>query len=154
MWKKSLAIVLVASTVLNACATQQQNEELGNVFGGIIGGFLGSQFGEGSGKVAASIGGALVGAWVGKQVVRGLSKEDRMYYDRAADRAEEAEIGETVVWNNPETGNSGTITPTREGQTDAGEYCREYQQTVTIDGQTERAYGTACRQPDGSWRIV
>jgi surface antigen len=25
---------------------------------------------------------------------------------------------------------------------------------VTIVGKTERAYGTACRQPDGSWKIV
>jgi len=25
---------------------------------------------------------------------------------------------------------------------------------VTIDGRTEVAYGTACRQPDGSWKIV
>ena len=26
--------------------------------------------------------------------------------------------------------------------------------TVTIDGKQEQASGTACRQPDGSWRIV
>ena len=35
-----------------------------------------------------------------------------------------------------------------------GTYCREYQQTVTIDGKQERSYGTACRQPDGTWKIV
>ncbi len=33
-----------------------------------------------------------------------------------------------------------------------GEQCREYQRTVTIDGKTETAYGTACRQPDGTWK--
>ena len=31
-----------------------------------------------------------------------------------------------------------------------GQQCREYQRTVTIDGKTETAYGTACRQPDGT----
>ncbi len=32
--------------------------------------------------------------------------------------------------------------------------CREYSGTITIDGQEQRSYGTACLQPDGSWRIV
>lgn len=33
-------------------------------------------------------------------------------------------------------------------------YCREYTATATIDGRPIPTYGTACRQPDGSWRIV
>jgi hypothetical protein len=32
--------------------------------------------------------------------------------------------------------------------------CREYQTTTTIDGRPQRSYGTACRQPDGTWRIM
>lgn len=32
-------------------------------------------------------------------------------------------------------------------------YCREYQTQVTIAGQPQNAYGTACRKPDGSWQI-
>ena len=35
-----------------------------------------------------------------------------------------------------------------------GTCCRDCEQTVTIDGRCETATGTACRQPDGSWRIV
>jgi surface antigen len=35
-----------------------------------------------------------------------------------------------------------------------GAYCREYQTTVTVGGKSEQAYGTSCRQPDGSWQIV
>ena len=46
------------------------------------------------------------------------------------------------------------MTPTRTFQTASGQPCREYQQTVTIGGKTEEAYGTACRQPDGTWKIV
>ena len=34
------------------------------------------------------------------------------------------------------------------------EYCREYTKTVNIGGRSERAYGTACYKPDGSWEIV
>lgn len=36
----------------------------------------------------------------------------------------------------------------------AEEYCREYTKTVSIGGRAERAYGTACYKPDGSWEIV
>ena len=34
------------------------------------------------------------------------------------------------------------------------EHCREYTKNVSINGRLEQAYGTACRQPDGSWEIV
>jgi hypothetical protein len=36
----------------------------------------------------------------------------------------------------------------------AGDGCREYQSTATIDGRPTATHGVACRQPDGSWRIV
>ncbi len=62
--------------------------------------------------------------------------------------------GNTVAWNNPDSGNSGTVTPQRTFQTAGGTYCREYQQTVRIGGHREDAYGTACRQPDGAWQVV
>ncbi|HZT52258.1 MAG TPA: hypothetical protein VFA22_10015 [Stellaceae bacterium] len=32
--------------------------------------------------------------------------------------------------------------------------CREFQRTVEIGGKRQNAYGIACRQPDGSWRIT
>lgn len=33
-------------------------------------------------------------------------------------------------------------------------YCREYTMTTMVGGRPVEAYGTACMQPDGSWRIV
>ena len=33
-------------------------------------------------------------------------------------------------------------------------YCREYQRNVTIGGRVQNMYGTACLQPDGSWRTA
>jgi len=33
-------------------------------------------------------------------------------------------------------------------------YCRQYQGTVMVDGATQPSTGVACRQPNGSWRIV
>ncbi len=34
------------------------------------------------------------------------------------------------------------------------DYCREYVKDVNINGKAERAHGTACLRPDGSWEIV
>jgi len=32
--------------------------------------------------------------------------------------------------------------------------CREEQHTVVIDGKQQQAFGTACQQADGTWRLV
>lgn len=36
----------------------------------------------------------------------------------------------------------------------AQEYCREYTRTVYIGNREQVAYGTACYQPNGDWKIV
>jgi len=36
----------------------------------------------------------------------------------------------------------------------SGRTCREYQSTAVIDGSSQPTYGTACLQPDGTWRVV
>ncbi|MDJ0607755.1 MAG: hypothetical protein QNJ67_02170 [Kiloniellales bacterium] len=70
--------------------------------------------------------------------------------DRSAeDRTWRSPGGETIIWNDPDRGAANS-----EGSTTSLEYCREYQSMVTIDGRFEETYGTACRQPDGSWRII
>ena len=34
------------------------------------------------------------------------------------------------------------------------DYCREYTRKIIIDGEESTAYGTACLQEDGRWRII
>jgi surface antigen len=126
----------------------------GTLLGALGGGLLGSQIGGGTGKLIAVGAGTLLGAFIGHQVGESLDKADANYARGAQDRAHAAPIGQQISWSNPESGHSGTITPRREGNDSAGNYCREYQQTVTVGGKTEQAYGTACRQPDGSWKVV
>jgi len=78
-----------------------------------------------------------------------------MAMERTAQGAlEKNRSGTTSTWRNPDSGNSGDVTPVKTYQTASGQYCREYQQTVVINGKSQRAYGRACREPDGSWRIV
>ena len=73
---------------------------------------------------------------------------------QAQQNAYAAPIGQQITWNNAQSGHSGTITPTRDGRDGAGNYCREFQQTINVGGQPQQGYGTACRQPDGSWKIA
>ncbi len=62
--------------------------------------------------------------------------------------------GQSVEWRNPDSGNYGYVTPERAFKNDQGQYCREYTQTVIVGGKQEKAYGKACRKPDGQWEIV
>lgn len=129
-------------------------EFAGTLLGGALGGLLGSQYGKGDERVAAVAAGTFLGMFFGREIGAYLDVTDVGCARDAAQRAGTVPIGTQVSWNNPETGHFGTITPIREGPSDTtGRYCREYQQTVTIGGKTEQAYGTACRQPDGSWQI-
>ena len=80
---------------------------------------------------------------------------DRARADRTARNAlEYSRTGETVRWRNPDSGHSGTFTPTRTYRTASGRNCREYQTSVTVGGRNTDAYGTACRQGDGTWKIT
>jgi len=58
------------------------------------------------------------------------------------------------VRTNPDNGHTGAVTPVRTYQASSGGDCREYETTVTVGGKLERGYGTACRQPDGSWHVA
>lgn len=127
----------------------------GALIGAGLGGLAGSQMGHGSGKVATTLLGVLAGGLLGSQVGASLDRADLNYAQQTTQRSlETAQPGQTLPWRNPESGNSGTITPERYYQSASGEYCREFQQTITVGGQTQEGFGTACRQRDGAWRII
>lgn len=154
---KRIASVAFAALLLAACADYQNRPKQagGTLIGAGLGALAGSQIGSGRGQLAAVAIGALAGAFIGSEIGKSLDKADRLYAQQAQQNAHVAPIGETIAWNNPKSGNSGTFTPTRDGTDRAtGEYCREYQTTINVGGKTESAFGTACRQPDGSWRII
>lgn len=61
--------------------------------------------------------------------------------------------GRPSQWRNPDTRHTESVTPTR-AYTASARPCRAHARDVVLGGQRERVYGTACRQPDGSWRVV
>jgi surface antigen len=129
--------------------------DAGTVLGGVVGGVLGSNVGKGSGKTAGTIAGALLGAALGNSVGQSLDRADMTYYNQTSQSAlERGQPGQSFPWSNAQSGNSGTVTPGQYYKSDSGQYCREFSQNITVGGKTQRGYGTACRQPDGSWRIV
>lgn len=153
----ALVAMVVAAFSMAACENIQNagNKELiGGATGAVVGGVLGSKVGGGSGQRWATGAGVLLGALLGSEVGKSLDKADMNYASQANTQAHSAPIGETINWNNPESGNYGTVTPTRDGYSSGGSYCREYQQTIVVGGREEQAFGTACQQPDGSWEIV
>ena len=81
-----------------------------------------------------------------------LNESQQRAHEQAMIEAANARIGDSIDWE--EGGRSGTVTAVRDGQTADGRQCREFQQTVTIGGNKEEAYGTACMQPDGTWQVV
>lgn len=155
---KKMMAVLVAGAMavsLAGCEGVGQKQAGGAVIGGAAGGLLGSQIGSGSGQLAATAAGALLGMLAGSEVGKSLDRADQMYAAQTTQGALESnKTGTVSTWTNPDSGHSGTVTPVRTFQDAQGQNCREFQQTVTIGGKTESAYGTACRQPDGSWKIV
>jgi len=156
MKKILLMVAMVATVGLAGCESLQSGgtkQTVGTAGGAILGGILGSKVGGGNGQLWATGAGALIGALVGSEIGKSLDRADRGYMANANERANSAPLGETISWNNPESGNRGTVTPTRDGQTPSGEYCREYQQTIYVGGQQETGYGIACQRPDGTWEI-
>lgn len=123
---------------------------IGAVLGGAVGGLAGSQIGKGSGNTAAIIGGAIAGVLVGGSIGRSMDEIDQTC---AAQVFEHAPDRQPIVWNNPDGGRY-TVVPVRTFEPMPGRYCREYTATAVVAGRPQETYGTACRQPDGSWEIV
>ena len=85
------------------------------------------------------------------KVLDNLNEEQQRQHEAAQVEATTAPVGQPITWDDGNA--SGSVTTTRQGQDAAGNQCREFQQEVSIAGQAEQAYGTACLQPDGSWKI-
>ncbi len=162
LYAMAISLILVAS----ACSPQYgpgqgtmgtgySKQQVGTVLGGVGGGIIGSNMGKGKGNTAATIGGALLGSMAGASIGESLDRADMQYLNSTTQNALESTSRGTVSrWINPDTGNSGTIAPTRNYEPAPGQFCREFSQTIVVGGKSQNAFGNACRQPDGTWRIV
>lgn len=151
---KGLAIGAVALSLAACQSGAGPKQNIGTIGGAVAGGLAGSAIGGGTGRLWATGAGVLLGGLLGSEVGKSLDRADQQYMSQSTQSAlERGPAGAPVEWRNPDSGHYGTVTPQRAYQ-DNGTYCREYTQTVNVGGRSERAYGTACRQPDGTWQIV
>lgn len=144
-----LSLALVATALLAACTTVPSKQDQGMIIGAIAGGILGHQVGGGSGQVFATMVGTVAGAAIGGSIGRTMDETDRL---NAAMALENVQTGVPSTWINPDTGYEYVMTPTNTYSGTSGP-CREYTMDAIIGGRTEQVYGTACRQPDGSWQV-
>ena len=126
-------------------------ERLGQFLGGAAGGAIGSTIGKGSGRTAAIIGGTLLGVLVGGNIGRTMDRVDQNCVGQVLEHAPD---GQTIAWKNPDAATAHKVTPTRSFETNDGRYCREYTSAAVIGGQSQKTYGTACRQADGAWQLM
>ena len=143
------AAIIIGLSQIAGCAVTRQDS--GALMGAVVGGVVGNQVGGGRGKDLATAVGVFAGALAGSNIGKSLDQLDAANTQRAL---ESSQTNQTSSWVNPDSGNSYAVTPTKTYQTAAGRYCREYQSTVTVGSRPQDAYGTACRQPDGSWEIL
>lgn len=164
MKSKIIALALATTLALSACATDGSNnpwgswgtkQTIGTAGGAVLGGLAGAQMGKGKGQLWTTGAGALLGAFVGSSIGQSLDKADQQYHAQAVESAYSAPLNQSINWSNPESGHSGSVTPVREGrQASTGNLCRQYKQTIMVDGRSETAYGTACQNSDGSWTLA
>lgn len=177
------AALLAGMSNAQARGCNRGDEAMSTIVGAVIGGVIGGQFGNGGDdRALGAVAGAVLGGAAGNSMAnsgcdgayaRGsryrepvqtydngydYSGANYSYYDDESDyygRAfETAEPYQRVRWDDPRSGNYGYVEPSDWYQDDSGNDCRQFEQTIYIDGRPQRGTGTACREPDGSWRIV
>lgn len=147
---KLVLLIVSVCLVLVGCSTntREQNTVAGAATGAVVGGLAGTlAHGSGAGAVIAA--GAVVGAVVGGLIGHSMESSDttRVYTVLNDNR-----VGQPTEWVNTRTGAHYWVVPMSEPMViDGYQDCRKYRTTAIIKGKKRRIYGTACRQPDGTW---
>ncbi|MBA3573034.1 MAG: hypothetical protein H0W34_13905 [Pyrinomonadaceae bacterium] len=149
MFGKMILALLLAT--LTACAGgvggYGPKTTTGAAAGGAAGGLIGSAVGGSAATAAGVLLGGLLGAAVGQQM-------DTHDYYQMRNSLETSRTGQPTEWRNPDTGGQYQVTPTRTYDNQSGQPCREFNTTAQIDGRRQNVHGVACRESDGSWRVV
>lgn len=132
------------------CESKESNQVGGGLLGATAGAVIGAQFGGGVGQLVAVGVGTLAGAFIGSEIGKHITPSDHRYADERAYHT--LETGKSSRWHNPESRHWGEMTAGPRVKQN-GKVCRQYTQTIYIDGKPHTAHGFACRQADGSWRL-
>lgn len=150
---KQVITILSMATMLSACAVNQNGQVVpdGQVF---------------NKERVLPLGAGLLGAAICNQLFKGHGSKDgwtaacgaagyfvsSSFLKKSSTAFEKNKTGQTSSWQDPD-GKSYSVTPTRT-YFQENSPCREFRQTVEIEGQTEILTGNACRKNDGTWDVV
>mgnify|MGYP000305291867 CR=1 FL=1 len=149
--RKIMTTLLVSGLVISLGGCQNvTKQDMGMVTGAVAGGLIGSTIGQGRGQVLAIAAGTVAGGVVGGMIGKSMDDTDRLKAEAAIERNK---TNQASTWHNPDTGATYTVKPKKTYQRANHQYCREYTMTADIAGKKQQTYGTACRQPDGSWKV-
>ncbi len=159
--KRNNALLLSFSIVISACtltstspSEQGPKQAVGTVTGMVLGGKIAKDLTEDSSKSNLwTLAGVTLGAFIGNEIGASMDKTDILMAQNARNFAlENNKTNSQAVWNNPDSGNSGVIYPTKT-YSRGDQPCREFTQEINIGGTIQTGYGKACRMADGSWDI-
>lgn len=153
---KSVVALLIPVFLMTA-ACNVDNQRIGTLAGAAGGALAGRAIGgEGTGGTVGLILGAVVGGYLGGEAGKWLDNRDKERMAETTNRTlENGMAGQGYTWTNPDSGNRGTVTAQQSFRNSSGQVCRDFTSSaVSAQGQSATAAGTACKQPDGTWRIV
>lgn len=154
MNRKWIAAALIPAMLgVSAC----DDEQVGTIAGAAAGAAAGRAIGgSGTGGYIGLVLGALAGGYLGGKIANWMTEKDHAKLGQTTNAAlESGQNGETYRWANEESGNRGTVTPTQTTTTADGQTCRTFTQTATsAAGENASDTGRACKQADGTWKIV
>jgi surface antigen len=147
--REAAGLVLASALLLGACVSGGADPQTGP--GANSGVVEGSELQ--SGGVEPDVG-PLQGTLLSADVGRSLPQDDREKALQAEYEAlEYGRPGVPVSWSGRRAANYGEIVVGSTYEVNRLE-CREFTHTIWIGGRARVAKGTACRQPDSTWRVL
>lgn len=136
----------------------QDNLLIGSLLGGAAGAGAGYAFGNGKGAAIGGILGLAAGALLSSQINgNGIFGNEQPAYTGYAPPPPvyQAPAYQPPVTYQPVATDPYAYQTTAYVQPGYGQvHCRRYNGTIRIDGRRRETTGTACLQPDGTWKIV
>lgn len=146
MIRKRLVLVLLALPFLGACELYLASKP--EITGGVLCNVLGHQVVDDSGRAAATSEGVPLGTFLGRRIGREIYLIDKL---KTAEALESSCDGHATTWRNADTGQRYSVRPMRTYQGQSGR-CRDFTTVAEDQGREQVVQGTACRQPDGTWK--
>lgn len=141
----AFALVVVVVGSLSSCAELSKGIS-GAGLGAAGGALVGQAIGH---NTESTLIGAAVGTMAGYIVGNEMDKADQ---SRLNSVYESGPSGQPVVWQNPDSGNSYTVTPQPVVSGKLGA-CRRAEIEAVIDGRREVTTAMACRDQYGQWEL-